>query len=119
MKMKTLFDNSLFEEFMGQALEKFELHLKNEGIKQNPLSCWGVGIGRVSGQKDGFKSGSCPRIAPQCSWGTRCSFLCNGSKRRRSPADPAVRPALGTRCIPGATGNPGAHAVSPALAVQA
>ena len=37
MKMKTLFDNSLFEEFMGQALEKFELHLKNEGIKQNPL----------------------------------------------------------------------------------
>src|SRR5207245_3098627 len=37
MKMKTLFDNSLFEEFMGQALEKFELHLKNEGNKQNPL----------------------------------------------------------------------------------
>src|SRR6266545_4856268 len=37
MKMKTLFDNSLFDEFMGQALEKFELHLKNEGIKQNPL----------------------------------------------------------------------------------
>src|SRR5439155_15839614 len=32
MKMRTLFDNSLFEEFMGQALEKFELHLKNEGI---------------------------------------------------------------------------------------
>ena len=37
MKMKTLFDNSLFEEFMGQALEKFEQHLRNEGIKQNPL----------------------------------------------------------------------------------
>ena|SRR5437016_7455334 len=39
---------------------------------------------------------------------------CNGSQRRRGPADPAVRPALGTRCIPRATGNPGAHAVSPA-----
>src|SRR5207244_3495040 len=50
-----------------------------------------------------LKSGACPRIA-QCSRGTRCSFLCNGSKRRRSPADPAVRPAL----------HPGAHAVSPA-----
>src|SRR2546422_2531808 len=48
-------------------------------------------------------SGSCLRIA-QRSW----------AFRRRSPADPAVRPALGTRCIPGATGNPGAHAVSPA-----
>jgi hypothetical protein len=37
VKMKTLFDNSLFEEFMGQALEKFEEHLKNEEIKKGPL----------------------------------------------------------------------------------
>src|SRR5205807_5653588 len=41
----------------------------------------------------GIKSGSCPRIA-QRSW----------AFRRRSPADPAVRPAL----------HLGAHAVSPA-----
>jgi len=37
MKLKTLFDNSLFEEFMGQALEKFEQHLMNEEIKKEPL----------------------------------------------------------------------------------
>ena len=37
MKIKTLFDNSLFEEFMGQALEKFEQHLKDEEIKTGPL----------------------------------------------------------------------------------
>ena len=37
MKLKTLFDNSLFEEFMGQALEKFEQHLHDEEIKKEPL----------------------------------------------------------------------------------
>lgn len=37
MRIKTLYDNSLFEEFMGQALEKFELHLRDEKIKEEPL----------------------------------------------------------------------------------
>ena len=37
MRMKTLYDNSLFEDFMGQALEKFELHLRDEKIKEEPL----------------------------------------------------------------------------------
>ena len=80
------------------------------------------------------RSGSCRRAAPLSGAFRRCSPAdspvgalahrgaplgtthsnCNGSQRRRGPADPAVRPALGTRCIPRATGNPGAHAVSPA-----
>jgi hypothetical protein len=35
--MRTLFENSLFEEFMGQALEKFEQHLSDELIKKEPM----------------------------------------------------------------------------------
>ena len=35
--MRTLFENSLFEEFMGQALEKFEQHLRDEKLKEEPM----------------------------------------------------------------------------------
>ena len=35
--MRTLFENSLFEEFMGQALEKFEQHLRDEKLNEEPM----------------------------------------------------------------------------------